>query len=51
VRGAIALNGDQPVFVDHMLDVPPHFLLGECFHFWLSFAFVSLRRDFDRGLN
>ena len=45
------MTGDQPVFVNHVLDVSPHFLLGECFHFWLSFAFVSLRRDFDRGLN
>ena len=51
LRGAIALTGDQPEFVNHVLDVPLHFLLGECFHFWLPFAFVSLRRDFDRGLN
>ena len=51
LRGTIALTGDQPVFVNHVLDVPPHFLLGEGFHFWHLFAFVSLRRDFDRGLN
>jgi hypothetical protein len=51
LRGAIALTGDQPMFVNHLLDVPLHFLLSECFHFWLPFAFVSLRRDFDRGLN
>jgi hypothetical protein len=51
LRRTIALTDDQAVFVNHVLDVPPHFLLGECFHFWLSFAFVSLRRDFDRGLN
>ena len=35
-----------------LLDVPPHVrFLGEGFHFWHLFAFVSLRRDFDRGLN
>jgi hypothetical protein len=45
------LTGDQPVFVNHVLDVPLHFLLSECFHFWHLFAFVSLRRDFDRRLS
>jgi hypothetical protein len=39
------------VFVNHVLDVPLHFLLSECFHFWHLFAFVSLRRDFDHRLN
>jgi hypothetical protein len=44
LRGGIALTGDQPVFVNHVLDVPLHFLLGECFHFWLPFAFGALSR-------
>ena len=35
------MTGDQPVFVNHVLDVPLHFLLVECFHFRFPFAFTS----------